>query len=316
MSPHARPRVVFLGMEGFGSQVLAHLMQAGVRVVGVVAPAPRVPRSRRAWLLGQVRRGYRTLRRWLGTRFTGLEDLARTAGAPFLQTSNINSPEAIAWLRSRAPDYLCIATFNQLLKPPVLAVPRLGSLNVHPSLLPRFRGPSPLYWQLRKGCSQVGVTVHLVDAGEDTGDIVLQESFPLTDLTSGYDLLARTAQVGGRLLEASLTGLSQGTLTPRPQDPAAASRYPRSRQSDGEVSLDWSPEHMVRFINLAAVWVRPYAIWQGKRLRLSMAESLPEGGSVGLDHLRGRIILPCRGGRITARVHWRDILTQGRERGV
>jgi methionyl-tRNA formyltransferase len=138
-------------------------------------------------------------------------------------------PWRIAALR---PHAICVACFPYRLPREIIRIPRLGSLNVHPSLLPDNRGPDPLFWTFRRGDKFTGVTIHLMERGLDTGPILLQKRLEVPDGTSEQLLEQRLADCGAKLLREALSGLAAGRIQPVPQESARATRYPLPESDD------------------------------------------------------------------------------------
>jgi methionyl-tRNA formyltransferase len=177
-----------------------------------------------------------------------LTALARAAGRPVLQTSNINGDSAVTVLRQHSLDWVVCVGFDRLFKPPVLECARRGGINAHPSLLPALRGPSPLFWALRNGLTEVGVTLHALDRGEDHGPIYAQRRLSMPPRASGAKLFGIAGELAGRMLIDLLERASRGPLRGTPQDHAVATRAPRPKPDDAFVDpLEWDCEHLVRF---------------------------------------------------------------------
>jgi methionyl-tRNA formyltransferase len=195
-------------------------------VAAVVAPVPRAA-GLRGWA-----------RRWRGRRVRrALAAAAREAGAPLVLYAPGRADGVRAALQASAPDLVCVATFPYLLPPALLAVAPRGAIGLHPSLLPRHRGPDPLFWTYHAGDVETGVSVLWLDAGEDTGPLLAQERVPLPrgrPLAATYDELARR---GAALLAESAAAVEAGTAARRPQDEALATREPRPRPHTCAVPL-------------------------------------------------------------------------------
>ncbi|HUM72449.1 MAG TPA: formyltransferase family protein, partial [Chloroflexota bacterium] len=195
-------RVLFFGMTGILSRIpLTILLNSGVNVCGVAVPASILPpyilpkhgrtssftpspKQPQAHLLTPSR------------HHPGILELAAQHQLPVYPLGRLKEAETIAMLTAVAPDLICVSCFNQIFPPPLLALPRLGCLNVHPSPLPYFRGPSPLFWVFHEGQNETAVTVHFMDAGIDTGDIALQASLTLPDGISGAQTEQMAAERG------------------------------------------------------------------------------------------------------------------------
>lgn len=215
-----RGPVIFLGTSEFAVPSLETLVEEGENV-GLVVTQPDRPRGRgRRVEPPPVRRAAERL------------DLA------VFQPERLNAPEAVARLRVLTPEFLVVVAYGQLLKAELLGLPSRGTVNLHPSLLPRHRGPSPVAWTILAGDARAGVTTMFLDEGMDTGPILMQESLPLgAELTRG-DLEVVLAERGARLLLETLRNVRDGTVSPIPQDP---SRSTLSELLTREMRvLDWS----------------------------------------------------------------------------
>jgi methionyl-tRNA formyltransferase len=178
------------------------------------------------------------LERWLAP--SRLARLARDHGASFAEVAHRDDAGLERALRSARPDLVVVAGMGWLLDRTALAVPVLGTLNVHPALLPAYRGAEPFFWQLHDGVARGGVTVHLVDSAEDHGPILRQRAFPVPTGASLAEYLARVLEVGPPLLVEAVDGLLRGTLDPIPQPDASPTRRARRlRPADGRQLIAW-----------------------------------------------------------------------------
>ncbi len=240
-------RVLFVGSElnPLSLAVFAALAEARKFELGLLASQPvrrgfwktlqRTWRNdgpgtiwRGGWRL--VRARTRTGLRAVGIPLQGaasLNEAAQTLGVRIVPGASINAPSTRKAIADFAPDVLLIAAFDQILKPAVLAIPRLACVNVHPSLLPARRGSNPYYWAVRHGDSRSGVTFHLIDEGIDTGDLLAQEGFDIAEGSDERTLLRQSAELAARMTPDVLSGLLDGTLTPWPQPAAGASYDPK-----------------------------------------------------------------------------------------
>ncbi|NJN53511.1 MAG: hypothetical protein HC804_01420 [Anaerolineae bacterium] len=185
----------------------------------------------------------------------------------------LKEAETVAALTAVAPDLICVSCFNQIFPPALLEIPRFGCLNVHPSRLPQFRGPSPLFWTFHEGQNETAVTVHFMDAGIDTGEIALQGSLTLPDGISGAQTEQMAAERGGRLLLAAIQQLADGRLPRHPQ-PANGSYYPAPTGDDFRLDVCWSARRAFNFMRGTAEWARPYPVLvDGQELVLRTAVS-------------------------------------------
>ena len=168
-------------------------------------------------------------------------------------------------------DVACVACFPKRIPPALLGVPRRGFLNVHPSLLPRYRGPYPLFWMLRHGDRRFGVTIHFMDEQWDSGDIAAQAEVDLPDGVSGEEADRTLSQYGAELLLDVLRRLEQGQLTRRTQ-PAGGTYFPAPQESDFVIDTAWPAQRAFNFMRGTDDWQRSYPIEAaGQRFRLKQA---------------------------------------------
>ena len=204
-----------LVLFGTGSPLSLAALDAASRhadVVAVVTPAGPPLRSIRSVLRRRARK----------RAAVPLASLARHLGIPLVT----GRPRLSDALRRLAPDLLCVASFPSLLRPALLECARLGGVGLHPSLLPRHRGPDPLFWTYLHDDARTGVTLHWLDAGEDTGDILYQEAVPVSRGRPITELYADLAKRGAVLLERALAEIPLGRAPRVRQDPACATREP------------------------------------------------------------------------------------------
>jgi methionyl-tRNA formyltransferase len=283
-------RVVLFG-SGSPVSLAALDALAGVSsVVAVVVPAAdpiRGPRS-----------AVRALGRRRGTR--GLVSAARRRAIPVLRHHAGHARQLADALRRVEPDLACVATFPHLLDAATLGVPPRGTLGVHPSLLPRHRGPAPSFWTYLQDDAEAGVTVHWLDAGEDTGDVVLQERFPLERGRPGAELHAEIARRGAALLARAVAEVEAGRAPRVPQDAARATREPMPDPDDTHIDFTaWGAERVWHFLR---------GVGNAERLRDARGRAVLHGGVRGyrlepqagrpgqMHRVRGGWILPCRDG--------------------
>ncbi|MEW5987608.1 MAG: formyltransferase family protein [Chloroflexota bacterium] len=254
-------RVLYLGLwGGFSARPLLALLAAGMEVCGVVVPAasgdqrpihPLLPTPSPSTLPIVNPRLNPTV-----------VHLAWQRQIPVWEVGRPGAPETLATLGGLRPDVGCVACFSLRLLPALLALPPLGFLNVHPSLLPAYRGPAPLFWAFRQGEITTGVTVHFMDEGLDTGDVAMQASIPLPDGISGPAAEAQCATAGGELLVQTLQALQQGTLTRHPQA-TGGSYYPWPAAADFEMSTTWPARRAFNFMRGTAEWGPVYPVEVG-----------------------------------------------------
>ena len=154
-----------------------------------------------------------------------LARFAESRGLECLRVTDVNAADVLEAFRLFAPDLGVMCSFSQILRPHLLSIPRFGVVNLHPSLLPKYRGPYPFYWVLQRGETRTGVTIHQVDAGVDSGDIILQESFDINRGDSKRSLRRKTCEIGPPLLLRAIRLIEEGRATRVPQNEADAEYF-------------------------------------------------------------------------------------------
>lgn len=200
---------------------------------------------------------------------------AAVLGLPVEQPATLGDPAVQARLAALAPDVLVVVAYGLLLPPAILATPRLGCLNIHASLLPRWRGAAPVQRAIEAGDSTTGISIMRMEAGLDTGPVMLTEATPIGARETAGELLERLAAAGGRLILAALDALADGTARFLAQDPALATLAPRLRKA--EARIDWrlpavAIERQVRAFN---PWPVADTRCGGQQLRIWQARVAP-----------------------------------------
>jgi methionyl-tRNA formyltransferase len=213
-------RIVFMGTPAFAVPSLEALLQSEDTVVGVVTQ-PDKPKGR-----GQM----------LAT--SPIKQIAEKAGVPIVQPLKMKDPAFLDALRAWQPDLIAVAAFGRILPQIILDLPPKGCVNVHGSLLPKYRGAGPIQWAIINGENETGITTMLMDAGMDTGAMLLQERVRIDSEDTAGTLSEKLAKVGGSLLLETIRQLKAGTLTPRPQDDSQATMAPLLDKEMGQI--DWS----------------------------------------------------------------------------
>lgn len=277
----ARPRVLFLGMQSnFSHPSLRALLAAGIEVCAVVVPAVAHGVSEPALRRLEVPSRRRVLLPVNQSMLhTSVQQLAWEQRIPLWEVARLSDPAVIELVNGYQPDLICVACFPLLIPPALLAIPRLGCLNVHPSLLPDNRGPEPLFWTFRLGYEQSGVTIHLMDEGLDSGPIVLQESFDLPDGITYAELEEQAAELGGALLVRAVEALMQGKAQARPQDESQSSCYPNPSSQGGREDFviypaEWDARHVYNFICGVKDWSEPLLLVADAELTLLIEDVL------------------------------------------
>jgi len=191
-------------------------------------------------------------------------ELAWENNIPVWEVQHLSDALTISTLAAYEPDAICIACFSQRIPPTILELPRFGCLNVHPSLLPANRGPVPLFWTFREGAEQTGVSIHLVDEGMDSGDILAQEAIPVLDGISYAHLEMHCAVHGGELLAQTVWNLYRGLARRVVQEKSKSSYHTFPSTDDFVIHAgEWSARHVYNFICGIVEWGGPVKINSG-----------------------------------------------------
>jgi len=254
-------RVIFMGSPEFAVLPLEYLVLNQYHVVAVYTQPDRPAGRGRALLASPVK---------------------RTAAAwklPVVQPASLKRPEAVAELESLRPDVIVVAAFGQILPPPVLAIPRYECLNIHASLLPRFRGASPVAAAILAGDEFTGVSIMLMDEGLDTGPLLGRAQIPVAAVDTTGSLTAKLSWIGAQLLLEVLPRWLKGELTPQPQNEAQASYAGPISKEAGEIDWQLAAVDIWRRVRAFYPWPGAYTSWRGRRLRI--LEAVPLSGGEG-----------------------------------
>jgi len=247
-------RIVFMGTPQFAVSSLQALLESRHQVVAVVTQPDR-PRGR-------------------GRNLTPppVKELALAAGVPVLQPTAIRTPEFREELYGYRADLFAVTAYGRILPGALLNLPPLGTINVHGSLLPKYRGAAPVQWAILNGDAETGITIMQMDEGMDTGDILLPGAIPIEADDTAATLAVKLADLGGQLLVEALDKLQCGELTPRAQDDSAASLAPPLTKEQGVIDWTESAASISCRIRGLDPWPTAYTFLDGKRLRLFKPE--------------------------------------------
>jgi methionyl-tRNA formyltransferase len=250
-------RLVFMGSPDFAVPILRRLTEQ-YPVVGVVTQPDRPSGRGRALTPPPIKL------------------LADELGLPVIQPERLKDPAAMQQLQVWQPDLIVVAAFGQILRRPVLDLPPHGCVNVHASLLPRWRGAAPIQAALLHGDRETGVTIMCMDPGVDTGPLLAQQVLPIQSNDTAATLSERLSRLGAELLLDTLPGYLSGKLTPQAQDESCATYAPQLKKEDGELDFTQPAEALERRVRAFNPWPGAYTQWQGqplKILRAHVAES-------------------------------------------
>ena len=263
--PMVNLRMVFMGSPEFARTILQALI-GKTNLVGVVTQPDR-PAGR-----GKV------------LTVPPVKVLAEEAGIPVMQPERLRRPEAFDQLAAWQPELIVVAAFGQILRQNVLDLPKFSCINVHASLLPRWRGAAPIQAALLHGDNQTGVTIMKMDTGVDTGDILSQQSVDIAEQDNTASLTDRLAVAGAELLLATMLLYLEGKIQPMPQDNALATYAPMIKKEDGLLDFSEPARALVCKVRAYNPWPGTYFQWGGQQIKVLSANSLSETGLQPAQH--------------------------------
>jgi methionyl-tRNA formyltransferase len=230
------------------------------------------------------------------------------------QPERIKRPEPLAHLSSLRPDAMVVVGYGQIIPQSIIDIPPLGIVNVHASLLPKYRGAAPVQWALARGESVTGVTTMRIDAGLDTGDILLVRETPISPGETAIDRGGRLATMGADLLVETLDGLSAGAIVPRKQDHSQATLAPILRKEDGVIDWNSPATEIYNRVRGFVPWPGAFTRFRGEGLhvwRAALAEPDSSGPPGSLSVRERRLVVACGGGTSLELV---EVQLEGRKR--
>jgi methionyl-tRNA formyltransferase len=244
-------RILFCGTPAFAVPSLEHLLAQPDFDIGAAITQPDRPRGR-----GQE------------ISFSPIKEVALAASVPVFQPEKIRAPESERFLREANPDAVVIIAYGQIIPARLLNIPRLGWINLHASLLPKYRGAAPIQWAIANGESITGVTSMRIDVGMDTGDIILQRETAIGPQETAPQLAERLAALGAPLIAETLRGLRDETVTPKPQDNSSATLAPLLKKENGRI--DWQQPAQVIYNRMRGFtpWPGAYSSFRGTACHL------------------------------------------------
>jgi methionyl-tRNA formyltransferase len=214
-----------------------------------------------------------------------IKPLAEELKLPLMQPAKLRLPEATAQLRAWQPDLIVVAAFGQILRQEVLDLPAYGCINVHASLLPRWRGAAPIQAAILNGDAVTGVTIMRMDAGVDTGAMLSQRAIAILPEDTAGSLSQRLAAAGAELLIETLPGYLDGSIQPVAQDHEKATRAPMLKKEDGQLDFSQPAARLARMVQAYQPWPGTFVTWQGQMLKIHrvhavLSETAPAGKEI------------------------------------
>lgn len=251
-------KVLFMGTPDFAAVTLEKLIASEHELLGVVTQPDK-----------QKGRGHEV-------SFSPVKELALKAGIPVYQPLKVKEPEFLAQLENMSPEVIVVAAFGQILPKALLNIPRYGCINVHGSLLPKYRGAAPIQYSIIDGESETGITIMHMDTGIDTGDMILQERLPIAADETGGSLFEKMAKLGADLLLVALRQLEDGTAARIVQDNDQATYVKVLNKEMGKLDFREPAVKLERLIRGLNPWPSAYTYLDGKTLKLWQAAVEPQ----------------------------------------
>ena len=288
-------RIVFCGTPAFAVPTLKAILADPNHTVVAVITQPDRPRGR-----GQ------------GVSFSPVKQAAVEAGIPVRQPVKIRAPEARELLQSVEPECFVIIAYGQIIPAGLLPISRCGWINLHASLLPKYRGAAPINWAIANGETRTGLTTMRIDAGMDTGEMLLQEEMEILPAETAPELATRMAEAGAKLMMETLRGLPDGLVTPKKQNDALATYAPLLKKEDGRI--DWQRPAVEIFNRMRGFqpWPGAYGFLRGQRLVIwkgAGGEVVPPPGA--LRAVNRQLYAGCGDG---SSIELREVQLEGKKR--
>lgn len=260
-------RIVFMGTPEFAVTSLEHLLLNKYEVVAVYTQPDRPAGRGRTLVVSPVKK------------------VALARGLPVLQPSSLKKAETIAELAAFQPDAIVVAAYGQLLPQAVLDIPRYGCINIHGSLLPKFRGAAPIAAAILAGEEFTGISIMLMEASLDTGPVLTRAAIPIFPHDTTVTLTAKLSEIAARAVQDALVRRARGEITPQPQNEAEATYAPAVIVDQGAIDWRMPAVELWRRVRAFQPWPGCYTRWEGKRLKITEAAPLPAKEGVGVGQV-------------------------------
>jgi len=289
-------RLVFFGTPQFAVPSLEIAAASGHEILAVITQPDR-PKGRAQELA-----------------LPPVKSAALRLGLPVHQPAGIRTPEFLEFLRALRPDAMAVVGYGKMIPQAILDIPPLGIINVHASLLPEYRGAAPIQWAIANGAAKTGVTTMRIDAGLDTGDILLAAETEIGPEETAVELGERLAAMGAGLLRDTLEGLRQGRIVPMPQDSSRATLAPILKKEDGRIDWNWPAARIHDRVRGLLPWPGCYTGWRGRTLQIwetRVAEPAAGAGAGSLEASKSRLFAACGEG---TRLELLEVQLEGKRR--
>lgn len=275
-------RCIFMGTPDFAVSVLDALEREGHEIFLVITQ-PDKPSGRKG-----------------GIAESPVKIWAKERDLPIYQPENIRSKEAIEMIRDFPIDIGIVAAYGQIIPPEILDVPTFGYINVHASLLPKYRGASPIQWSIINGDDKTGITIMQMGPGLDDGDIIMQEEVDIADDETGESLFDKLAVMGGNMCCMAMVAISNSIVTPIKQDESKATYVSVIKKDFGAIDFTNEASHIERMTRALDPWPSAFTYWKGQMLKIYKAKVVTEeeiveagdllGGSMAMESMPGTVV--------------------------
>jgi methionyl-tRNA formyltransferase len=276
-------RIVFCGTPAFAVPPLQHLLAQRDFEILAALTQPDRPRGRGREISESP-----------------VKQAALAAGIPVHQPEKVRAPEVQQLLEKLAPDAIVIIAYGQIIPARLLPIPKYGWINLHASLLPKYRGAAPINWAIANGETQTGVTSMRIDAGMDTGEMLLRQEIEIRPNETTPELAIRLSDLGAPLIVETLRGLAAGTIQPSPQDTAAATYAPILKKEDGRIDWNLPAQSIYNRIRGFTPWPGAYTVFRGQLCHIwgepvsnSENEKHAAGNPGRLAYANGTLLIAC-----------------------
>lgn len=272
-------KVVYMGTPDFAVGPLEAMIQAGHELVAVVTQ-PDKPKGRGKEMAASP-----------------VKECALKHGIPVLTPVKIKTPEAVEELLQYPADIFVVAAFGQILSEEILQMPKYGCINIHASLLPKYRGAAPIQWSIIDGETETGITIMQMDRGLDTGDILFQRKVPIMSEDTGESLFDKLAQTGSELITEALAKIEEGDVHPVRQDDSKSTYAKMLTKAVGKIDWSRSAVEIERLIRGLNSWPSAYTQYHGKQLKIWKAAVVPamEGAPGTIAKVTKDQVIVCTG---------------------
>ena len=258
-------KVIYMGTPDFAVEPLERIIEEGFEVTLVVTQPDRVKGRGREVAMSPVK------------------ECALKHNIPVFQPVKIRESEAVARLKEYEADIYVVAAFGQILSEEVLNIPKFGCINIHASLLPKYRGAAPIQWAILDGQKETGVTIQQMAKGLDTGDILFQEAIPITDEDTGESMFDKLMHLGADMLPKSLRLIEEGKVNPIPQKEEEATHVGKITKEMGLIDWNMPAEVIERYVRGLNSWPSAFTLLEGKTLKIWKAKVTEVSENNGKD---------------------------------